>query len=230
MADHLHFIGSASEQVSFEDSFNYPTFYHTSKLEVLKLNRIADIEQRLSRSSLIHPISTSPKGRTHDDAAVIILIRPDEEGLKILFEKRVKSSLDRWSAQIAFPGGRFNPSDLTLDKTACREFFEETGFDTCSKFRLIGYLNPFHPANQREINVFPFISIATEDVTFRPNKEVEELFWIPVERMRYKHVKVNTYRGMIETKALTYEDKIIWGMTQRILESLASILGIVFSD
>ncbi|MEM0117322.1 MAG: CoA pyrophosphatase [Conexivisphaerales archaeon] len=188
----------------------------------------ASIEKMLKESGKLKPLSFSPRGKSHEDAAVLVVLRLVEGKLNALFERRAKSALDRWSSQIAFPGGRYSPSDVSLDKTACREFLEETGADACSSFQLLGYLQPVHPGNQPEVTVYPFICIAKYSLEFRPNQEVEELFWIPIEDMKYSSVEITLPGRVVATKALVYDGKVVWGMTQRIVESLAQILGITF--
>jgi 8-oxo-dGTP pyrophosphatase MutT (NUDIX family) len=184
------------------------------------------LNERLRSSSLLSPVADSPKGRSHEDAAVLVVLKLVGERVNALFERRASSAVDRWSAQIAFPGGRFSPSDITLDRTACREFLEETGVDVCSRFELIGYLQPVHPGNQPEVTVYPFICIAEGELEFRPNQEVEELFWIPIQEMKYRYSEIRVTDRIVRTRALVYNGKIVWGMTQRILESLMSILNI----
>jgi len=185
---------------------------------------------RLRSSSLLAPVSSSPKGRSHEDAAVLVLLKLVNKRVNALFEKRASSAVDRWSAQIAFPGGRFSPSDKTLDRTACREFLEETGVDACQRFELVGYLQPVHPGNQPEVTVYPFLCIAEGEMVFRPNQEVEELFWIPIQDMKYRYSEIRIADRVVRTRALVYDGRVVWGMTQRILESVIAILEIRISE
>jgi 8-oxo-dGTP pyrophosphatase MutT (NUDIX family) len=186
--------------------------------------------EMLRSSSLLSPASSSPAGKSHEDAAVLVVLKFFNKRVNALFERRASSAVDRWSAQIAFPGGRFSPSDITLDRTACREFLEETGFDVCSRFELLGYLQPVHPGNQPEVTVYPFICVAEGELEFKPNQEVEELFWIPIQDMKYRYSEIRIADRIVRTRALVYNSKIVWGMTQRILESLIAILKIRIAE
>jgi 8-oxo-dGTP pyrophosphatase MutT (NUDIX family) len=48
---------------------------------------------------------------------------------EILYIKRATRTTDRWSAQVAFPGGRQEPEDENALYTAMRETWEEVGID-----------------------------------------------------------------------------------------------------
>lgn len=52
---------------------------------------------------------------------------------EILYIKRASRSSDRWSAQVAFPGGRQEPDDENSLYTAMRETWEEVGIDLAEK-------------------------------------------------------------------------------------------------
>lgn len=52
----------------------------------------------------------------------------------MLFIKRASRASDRWSAHIAFPGGRSEPDDENEKYTAMRETWEEVGLDVRSFF------------------------------------------------------------------------------------------------
>ena len=63
-------------------------------------------------------------------AAVALIFRAGADGApELLFIKRAEYPADPWSGQIAFPGGREEPTDGELIQTAVRETREETGLD-----------------------------------------------------------------------------------------------------
>lgn len=61
---------------------------------------------------------------------------------EILYIKRATRITDRWSAQVAFPGGRQEPDDENSLFTAYRETWEEVGIDLAEKdFLEVGQLD-----------------------------------------------------------------------------------------
>ena len=170
------------------------------------------------RLRFLHPMYDVEKGRGPEDAAVIMLLKIEGGKLFVLFEKRARKAGDRWSGQIAFPGGRFKQVDGTLDKTACREFREETGADVCSSEELIGFMDKVSPMNVPMISVTPFICLTTHQLHFTPNEEVESLFWADILNVHYEEADVRSGVNTLRWRALVYEGNVVWGMTQRIIE------------
>src|SRR5204863_9652046 len=63
-------------------------------------------------------------------AAVALIFRAGRDGSpELLFIKRAEYPGDPWSGQIAFPGGREESGDASLQQTAIRETRGETGID-----------------------------------------------------------------------------------------------------
>ncbi|HEV8382740.1 MAG TPA: CoA pyrophosphatase, partial [Gemmatimonadales bacterium] len=69
-------------------------------------------------------------------AAVAVILHESDDGLEALFIHRAVRVGDTWSGQIAFPGGRREPSDHDLLATAIRETLEEVGVDLSRAERL----------------------------------------------------------------------------------------------
>jgi 8-oxo-dGTP pyrophosphatase MutT (NUDIX family) len=184
---------------------------------------LAQLEGDLKR--VLRPVSSSTMGSGKNDAAVLILTRLEDGVLTLLFERRVMRREDRWSGQVAFPGGRFEEGDVTLNVTACREFQEETGVDICSFCPPLGFLPEVRPANLDSVRVVPFVSITDREFRFRPNEEVNELFWGPAFEMTRESREINVNGRKIRTKALVYKGYVIWGMTLRIIEDFSSALN-----
>lgn len=66
-------------------------------------------------------------------AATALVAAPDPRGSAIAFIRRTERPGDRWSGQMALPGGTRDPDDPDLATTAAREAFEEVGW--CSATR-----------------------------------------------------------------------------------------------
>ncbi|MDQ6718715.1 MAG: CoA pyrophosphatase, partial [Gemmatimonadota bacterium] len=116
-------------------------------------------------------------------AAVAITLRAGADGeLELLFIKRAEYPGDPWSGQIAFPGGRREAQDSSLEETAIRETREETGLDISASGRIIGALDEVQPQSVRlpELVVAPFVAVVDDVPPFTLAGEVATAFWVPL--------------------------------------------------
>ncbi len=155
------------------------------------------------------------------EAAVALTMAPDARGrLSILFIKRAERAGDPWSGQMALPGGRRDPLDLTLEDTARRETLEETGVDLLRGVRL-GVLDDLRPQSPRlpPLIVRPYVFALTGQPAITPSDEVQFHLWEPVEGLleRRTQVSLELHGQTIVTPAYRVHDEIVWGMTERIL-------------
>src|SRR5258706_3496876 len=75
-------------------------------------------------------------------AAVALIFRLGENDmLELLFIKRAEYEGDPWSGQIAFPGGRAEARDASLEETAIRETREETWIGLAREWTIVGMLD-----------------------------------------------------------------------------------------
>jgi 8-oxo-dGTP pyrophosphatase MutT (NUDIX family) len=79
-----------------------------------------------------------PKDMTLRAAAVLVGIVPDPSGSRVILTKRA-SHLKHHPGQIAFPGGKQEAGDASLEDTALREAHEEVGLPA-ARVRLLGRL------------------------------------------------------------------------------------------
>ncbi len=79
-------------------------------------------------------------------AAVLVPLVDRPQGLTVLLTQRA-SQMARHAAQIAFPGGRVEPTDADVAGAALREAQEEIGLDP-GRVQVFGYL-PDHAGDQR---------------------------------------------------------------------------------
>jgi 8-oxo-dGTP pyrophosphatase MutT (NUDIX family) len=143
--------------------------------------------------------------------------------------RRATHEKDPWSAHVALPGGRVEPGDESLLQTAIRETKEETGLDL-SAATLLGTLSEIRPRSPRlpAIIVRPYVFVVPDRGALVPSEEIAEVFWAPLGSLFSKDSMLRTQvdvRGMqISVDAITFEGRIIWGMTERILRSLQDII------
>lgn len=156
---------------------------------------------------------------TSELAAVLVPIFVKDE--TILFTKRA-NHLKRHRGEIAFPGGKFDPSDETLAKTCLRESKEEVGLEA-ENIDLIGRLEPVLTTSG--ILVYPFVGLINSEVTLKLNpSEVADIFWAPIAKLMDPH---NYQKGLIRNEMHHYyaiNGFKIWGATERIVSDLINRL------
>lgn len=161
-------------------------------------------------------------------AAVAAVLRVVDEP-ELLFIKRADVANDPWSGHVAFPGGRRDPGDVSLEATAIRETWEELSLDLRSG-QLLGRLDDLAPRSRAlpPIIVRPFVAVVAPDVVFVPNREVAATFWVPLSRIRaaeaqVEHlVEVNGVRAQFPAYALN--GHVVWGLTERIVRQMLTLL------
>ncbi len=118
-----------------------------------------------SRASEIKEYNEGKK--TAKKSAVMILLFHENEELKIVFIRR-SFYVGIHAGQIAFPGGRFEESDISILNTAFREIEEEIGISK-DKIELLGRLTDIYvpPSNF-------LISIFVGYLPFRPEYKIDE--------------------------------------------------------
>lgn len=162
-------------------------------------------------------------------AAVAAVIRVVEGEPELLFIKRAEHEGDPWSGHMAFPGGRYEPGDSTLEETACRESFEELALDLRAG-TILGRLDDLAPRSPvlPPILIRPYVAVVAPDVTFSPSEEVAATFWVPLsvlahEDSRAEHVMtINGARARFP--GFRVHEHVVWGLTERIVQQLLSLL------
>ncbi|MBL8607239.1 MAG: CoA pyrophosphatase [Myxococcales bacterium] len=174
------------------------------------------IVPRLTRLTL-RPASADPS------AAVAAILRDGSDGAEVLLIKRAEREGDPWSGQMAFPGGRRDPSDRDLLATAVRETLEEVGLDLDAGGKLVGPL-PDTPTHKTGLVVRPYVFTVTGDPPLAYSPEVAHTVWAPLGPFARGERKT-TYSVMHEGAKWTLPgylvgDEVVWGLTYRFLQSL----------
>ena len=155
-------------------------------------------------------------------AAVLIPLIEHPDGLTVLLTQRA-TQLKNHAGQISFPGGRIESSDRGPAAAATREAREEIGLD--ERFiSIIGYL-PDHVVitGFRITPVVAFVQPGFELAL--ASQEVEDTFEVPLGYLfdpanhRLKR-RASVAGDEVEFREIPFGDRIIWGATAGMLQTL----------
>ncbi len=178
------------------------------------------------------------EAETAPRAAVAAVFRPlgPGGGSELLFIQRATKSTDPWSGQMAFPGGREEPSDPSPRHTAMRETEEEVGLDL-SGARFLGTLSELDGGRANNRRVIVSAHAWWWDgprPELRPNYEVADVIWVPlsdlVDRNRHIDYRYPLSGMLFPGIQLDQPDQVIWGLTLRFLGDLFDRLDHPFVD
>ena len=163
-------------------------------------------------------------------AAVAAVLRVTSEP-ELLFIKRADVVGDPWSGHMAFPGGRHDAGDRSLEDTVVRETREETAIDLAGSGRLLGVLDDLAPRSPSlpRIMIRPYVAVVPPDAVIRANEEVAAHFWVPLERLRDPATRTEheLRTGTVRQRFPGYRvgPHVAWGLTERIVFQLLGLLG-----
>lgn len=159
-------------------------------------------------------------------AAVLILLYPEKSSIHTLFMQR-PDYVGFHGGQISFPGGKKEPSDENIIRTAFREAEEETGIDS-ALIDTLGMLTPlFIPVSN--IIVTAVAGYLDKKPVFRPDpQEVDFLIEASLESffdpsiIKTKQMEI---RGALyDVKYFSFEGNVIWGATAMMFNELLEII------
>ncbi len=188
----------------------------------------------------------------HKFFSVCIPLVPTDEGLSVLMEVRA-SELKTQPGDICFPGGNMEDGETPLE-CALREMEEETGIPA-AEADILGQFDTLYGFSG--YTLYTFVAALPGGILDRTRineDEVSELFTVPldffaetvpenydvdvvskVDDFPYEKTGIspdyNWRKGKNVLPLYRYKDRIIWGMTARILKWMsAKILNQTFID
>ncbi len=149
------------------------------------------------------------------NAAVALLLKPRRNDFDLLLVKRVENPSDTWSGQMALPGGKREPKDLSLKDTVMRETLEETGV-TLGRCRFLGVLDAVRSEPKPDFVILPFVVLLEDEPELKLSEaELETFIWVPYEELIQS--KGTTEFSFGKVPAFVLADSVVWGITYRIL-------------
>ena len=169
--------------------------------------------------------------------SVTIPLIETEEGLSLLFEVR-SSKLKTQPGDICFPGGRIEESETPYE-SALREMEEEIGI---SSAKMLGQFDTLHEFSGHTLYTFVAeLPPGSLDKINLNEEEVEEVFTVPLSFFKENPAKTYDIDVVSDVSEFPYEetgispdyewrkgknllplyrykDKIIWGITARIVK------------
>ena len=155
-------------------------------------------------------------------AAIVVIIVEDElEPQRLVLIERNQYD-GHHSGQMAFPGGKMDPTDMNLRETAAREVWEEIGVEIDSAS--LNYVTE-HWINVSNYWITAFSVRINKKLSYDLNKrEINRIFEIPVsffqDPANLQPYEVSYDGNKILSPSFTYEGNLIWGATALIMYQL----------
>jgi len=155
------------------------------------------------------------------DAAVLIPVVDHGDASTVILTKRAEK-LKSHSGQIAFPGGRIDPTDVSPEAAALRETVEEIGI-TSDFIDVIGRLPDYVTGSGYRIA--PVLGIVRPGFQLTVNEgEVDDVFEVPLGFLMDPANHGRASRTWQDQErffyAMPYEERYIWGVTAGIIRAL----------
>lgn len=162
--------------------------------------------------------------RTRGREAGVLVALTDRADPEVVLTLR-SPHLSTHSGEIAFPGGKRDPSDPDLRVTALREAEEEIALSP-SRVQLIGSLGQV--VSKHRLQVTPWVGVIPADLPLTPNPaEIDAIYRVPVSYLlapENRRLDQLEFAGQTRfVPAWPWQGELIWGLTAYILAELLNV-------
>lgn len=153
----------------------------------------------------------------------------------LLMIQRARRHGDPWSGQMAFPGGRQSPTDISIRQTACREAEEEVGIDpatlTSQITRLSDLVTRSHHSWKPQV-VTPFLFELPQPPPLQINHEATTELWIPTGLFNQPSSPYPWPVGpfTLSLPCYYYQGYPVWGLSLQMIKALRKTHPALFSS
>jgi 8-oxo-dGTP pyrophosphatase MutT (NUDIX family) len=184
--------------------------FKMAPLERIDSYKNIDIQSKNPKIAAVMMLFYPKHGKTH----LVLIVRNSYTGVH--------------SAQIAFPGGKYETEDPDFRSTALRETHEEIGIHPDNVEVLMPFTQLYIPPSN--FIVYPFLGICREEVTFVPDaNEVASIIELPLTDFLSDDLVVSVEIGTSYAEntimpAFKIKEHIVWGATAMMLSELKDVL------
>jgi 8-oxo-dGTP pyrophosphatase MutT (NUDIX family) len=150
------------------------------------------------------------------EAAVLIPVYRRVDGdLRLVLVRR--SDFGAHGGHLALPGGKHDPSDGSLLKTALREGYEELGIRR-DQIEILAELSPID-TRTTNFRIYPFLARVIQPITWqRDEREIAEI--LDVSLAQLSETRMEDAPGEQQAPYYRVGEYRLWGVTFRLLSPL----------
>jgi len=148
-------------------------------------------------------------------AAVLVPLVERDDGAHLWLLRR-PDAMRSHAGQVAFPGGKTDPTDESPRETALREAREELGIEA-ARVDVLGQLDDYVTITSFVIT--PIVAWVPPDMPMTPNpSEVARVFTMPLARF------FEPKSGIFPRRGWTYDGELVWGATAAMIGGLLDVI------